>query len=553
RAPDNEGVQFRLLAEMIPQLVWRSRDDGQWDWAGPQWHAFTGQSEGASLGLGWEDMVHPDDKAMTEHAWHAASSRGKLEVEHRLRRADGTYRWFQTRALPLQDHDRVTRHWFGTSTDVDDLRRAEERALFLAHHDSLTGAANRIGLQRALERTAADGEQGDDPCSLIYVDLDRFKAVNDQHGHSVGDELLRQVAARLRGCLGPGDLLARIGGDEFVVVQRGGKPEEAKRLAMELAAALLGEFIVRDQALRVRASIGTASRPHDGQTSEELLRRADLALYRAKDRGGSCIQPYDAAIEAELHDRYVLERDLTRAVEQDELKVHYQPVFDVTTGALHGFEALARWTHPERGSITPDVFIPLAEGSRLIVALGAAVLKRACQAAASWGGTTRIAVNLSPAQFRHDDVPSLVALTLALTGLSPDRLELEVTEGLLMEDGTQVHKALGALRQLGVRLVLDDFGAGYSSLGYLCRFAFDKVKVDRSFVRMMEGDASARAVVTAVVALGHSLKLQVTAEGVETDAQLAMLRDMECDLVQGFLLGKPMTRCEASRAYHLAE
>ena len=546
-------MQFRLLAEMIPQLVWRSRDNGQWDWAGPQWRAFTGQPEGSSLGLGWEDMVFPDDKARTEQAWHAASSRGELLVEHRLRRADGAYRWFHTRALPLQDEDRVTTHWFGTSTDVDDLRRAEERALFLAHHDSLTGAANRIGLQRALEGTVAGGEQGDDPCSLIYVDLDRFKAVNDQHGHSVGDELLRQVAARLRGCLGTGDLLARIGGDEFVVVQRGGRPQEATDLAMQLAAALSKDFVVRDQALRVQASIGTASRPHDGLTAEELLRRADLALYHAKDRGGSCVQPYDAAMEAALHDRYVLEQDLARAVERDELEVHYQPVFDVATGALHGFEALARWTHPERGLIPPDVFIPLAEGSRLIVPLGAAVLRRACQAAALWGGRERIAVNLSPAQFRHDDVASLVAVTLALTGLSPDRLELEVTEGLLMDDGMQVHKALGALRQLGVQLVLDDFGAGYSSLGYLCRFAFDKVKVDRSFVRMMDGDANARAVVGAVVALGHSLELQVTAEGVETDAQFALLRDMGCDLGQGFLLGRPMTQCEASDAYNLGE
>ncbi len=540
RALRQSEAQFRLLIETIPQLVWRSFDNGDWDWAGPQWVAYTGQPELDSHGHGWQAMVHPDDQVVTMQAWAAAAGRGGLDVEHRLRRADGVYRWFQTRAVPLPGADGADgpSHWFGTSTDVDDARQAEERIEFLAYHDVLTGAVNRALLQRVLEQVTGGGERTAAACTVLYLDLDRLKLINDQFGHRGGDELLRQVVDRLQNGLREDGIVARIGGDEFVLVQPCGSPDDAARLAASIVAILSEPFIIEEQPLRVSASIGVATFPHDASTSEELLRRADLALYRAKAGSGSvCF--YEPAMEAELRQRQALERDLRQAVERDELDMHYQPMFWTGSGALCGFEALARWTHPRRGTVPPGVFIPLAEECGLIVPLGARVLERACRTAAAWCNDQPIAVNLSPEQVRSGNIARQIAGVLARTGLAAQRLELEVTEGLLMDDSEHVRDMLQAIKSLGVRIALDDFGTGYSSLGYLCRFPFDKVKIDQSFIRGLSDDPSARAVVRAIIALGHSLHMQVIAEGVETDEQLARLRELGCDQVQGYLLGRP--------------
>ena len=541
-------TQFRLLTETIPQLVWRSLDDGHWDWAGPQWTAYTGQPEIESHGLGWLTMVHPDDRAATRRAWHEADRQGSLDVEHRIRRADGIYRWFQTRAVALQDGGDAEggqRRWFGTTTDVDNLRQAEEHIQFLAFHDVLTGAGNRALLEQVLEAATGGGGPDGGSCNLLYLDLDRFKAINDRMGHRGGDELLRQVAERLRRCLGANLLVTRTGGDEFVLVQRDGCPDDVQHLIEAVTASLAESFVVHGQELRISTSIGTACYPADAATSEELLRRADLALYRAKQGSGHA-RRYEPAMEAELRLRQILEHDLGQAIERDDLDVHYQPIFDLSLGDLCGFEALARWTHPDHGAVSLGVFIPLAEACGLIVPLGSLILGRACAAAVAWGGSGLIAVNISAAQFQRSDVARLVADTLARTGLAPGRLELEVTESLFIEDSDQVLETLRAIKALGVRIALDDFGTGYSSLGYLCRFPFDKVKIDQSFIRRMEDDPGARAIINAVITLGHSLNLQVTAEGVENDIQLAMLGNMKCDQAQGFLLGRPAPEHETS-------
>ncbi len=532
--------QFRLLTETIPQLVWRSLDDGRWDWAGPQWVAYTGQSEVDSLDRGWQDMVHPDDQEVTMQAWHAAESLGGMDVEHRLRRADGVYRWFQTRATPLQTREASgARQWFGTSTDIDSLRQAEEQVHFLAYHDALTGAANRALLDRILEQMTADG--GPDPtwCNVLYLDLDRFKAINDQLGHRGGDELLKQVADRIRSCVQDGDLLARSGGDEFVLVQRTGTGEEGTVLGARIIAALSRPFAIQGQDLIVNASIGITSCITDSNTPEELLFRADLALYQAKAAGGGCVRLYKPEMETDLRYRQALERDLRMAIERNELDVYFQPIVDIVTRDVLGYEALARWTHPIHGEITPSTFIPIAEETGLIINLGVLILEMACTAAQAWSRQQLVSVNISPAQFRRSDLVEQIADTLARTKLVPDRLELEVTEGLLMDDSEQVRDALQAIKRLGIRIALDDFGTGYSGLGYLCRFPFDKLKIDQSFIRKMEIDPGSHAVVKAVVALGESLHLQVTAEGVETETQAAMLQSIGCRQAQGFLFGKP--------------
>ncbi len=532
--------QFRLLTETIPQLVWRSLDDGRWDWAGPQWVAYTGQSEVDSLDRGWRDMVHPDDQEVTMQAWHAATSIGGMDVEHRLRRADGVYRWFQTRATPLQTgRASGARQWFGTSTDIDSLRQAEERVHFLAYHDVLTGAANRALLDRILEQTTADDGHGPTSCNVLYLDLDRFKAINDQLGHRGGDALLKQVADRIRGCVQDGDLLARSGGDEFVLVQRTDAGEDGIALGSLIIAALSKPFTIQGQDLIVNASIGVTSCTTSGNTPEDLLFRADLALYEAKAAGGGCVRLYKPELEVNLRYRQALERDLRTAIERNELAVHFQPIVDIMTRDVLGYEALARWTHPIHGEIPPGTFIPIAEETGLIISLGVLILEMACAAAQAWSEHLLISVNISPAQFRRSDLVEQIVGTLARTGLASGRLELEVTEGLLMDDSKQVRDALEAIKRLGIRIALDDFGTGYSGLGYLCRFPFDKLKIDQSFVRKMEIDPGSHAVVKAVIALGESLHLQVTAEGVETETQATMLHSIGCHQAQGFLFGRP--------------
>ena len=473
-------------------------------------------------------------------AWHVAASLGGMDVEHRLRRADGVYRWFQTRATPLQGSaGSSTRQWFGTSTDIDSLRQAEERVHFLAYHDVLTGAANRAMLDRILQQTTAD--DGHEPvwCNVLYLDLDRFKAINDQLGHRGGDELLKQVADRIRGCVRDGDLLARSGGNEFVLVQRVGAAEKGTALGSRIMTGLSKPFVVQGQELIVKASIGVASCVKDGNTPEELLFRADLALYQAKAAGGGCIRLFEPELEANLRYRQALEQALRSAIEHNELDVHFQPIVDIATREVVGYEALARWTHLLHGEIAPGTFISIAEETGLIIALGALILELACAAAVTWSSRQRVSVNISPAQLHRVDLAEQIADTLARTGLAATRLELEVTEGLLMDDSEQVLDTLQAIKLLGVRIALDDFGTGYSGLGYLCRFPFDKLKIDQSFIRKMETDPGAQAVVKAVLALGESLHLQVTAEGVETETQAGMLQAIGCHQAQGFLFGRP--------------
>lgn len=434
--------------------------------------------------------------------------------------------------------------FFGTVFDQHlESKRAQAQIRHLAHHDALTGLPNRILLSERLENAIEVGKRTGTAFAVLCIDLDRFKFVNDLLGHDGGDRLLLQAGDRLRGAVRGMDTVARLGGDEFAVVQMlpGAERAGAIHLAQRIVRQFSVPFDIDGNQVECGVSIGIAHYPADGATGSGLLRSADTALYRAKQdgRGRYCL--FEKEMELRKQERRALEHDLRQAVRRGEMQLHYQPLFDCTTGRVDGFEALLRWIHPTRGAVPPDQFIQLAEESGIICALGLWVLKSACAEAASWREPLRIAVNLSPAQFRQGDLPSAVGEILQSTGLDPQRLELEVTEGLLISDSEAALRMLRALKALGVRISLDDFGTGYSSLSYLLRFPFDKLKIDKSFVQALGTDQGATSIVAAILALGQSLNLSITAEGVETEEQLQRLRAQCCDQVQGFLLGKPTT------------
>ena len=445
--------------------------------------------------------------------------------------------------------------WVATFEDITQRRRMEARVRHMAHHDALTGLPNRAlfaeRLEHALARLRGEARLEDHRAApsaedrlvaVLFLDLDHFKDVNDTLGHAAGDELLRMVAVRIGHCTGDGDTLARLGGDEFAVLLQGlSEAEQAQDVAQRISAAVSAPFLLDGHEAQVGASIGIALCARDdpeGADPALLLRQVDTALYQAKAEGRGRNRFFQARMHVVLHRRKELERDLRRALAEGGLEVHYQPIWGLAPDRIVGAEALVRWHHPEYGMVPPAEFIPLAESEGMIGELGAWVLRVACAQAARWPGLC-LAVNLSPEQVRRSGLVELVTTVLTETGLPPNRLELEITEGLLLQDTAATLATIGRLRALGVGVALDDFGSGYSSLSYLRRFPFSKLKIDRSFVAEMTADAGTAAIVQAVMALGRSLAMRVVAEGVETEEQLALLRAMNCDEVQGYLLGRP--------------
>jgi diguanylate cyclase (GGDEF)-like protein/PAS domain S-box-containing protein len=424
--------------------------------------------------------------------------------------------------------------------DISERKAAERRIGELAHFDTLTGCANRVLFRDRLAQALAMAERAGHGIAVLCCDLDRFKEVNDVHGHAAGDQILVEVANRLRAGIRETDTLARLGGDGFAIIQpQTASPDDSATLAARVVASLAEPFMVDAQPIRIGTSVGIALYPQDAASGETLLRLADLALDRSKRIGRGTFHFYAPEMDRDLRQRHTLEHDLAQAIPRGELAVHYQPVCDTVTRRQLGHEALLRWNHAEHGAISPAVFVPLAEQCGLITPIGEWVLRTACATAAAAPRPTRIAVNLSPVQIRTTDLPRLVADVLRDTGLAPERLELEITEGVLIEDAEHTLGVLRALKRQGVRLVLDDFGTGYSSLSYLRRFPFDKLKIDRSFMQGLGEDGDSDALVRSILALGHSLHLEVTAEGVETEVQLQVLRRYGCDQIQGYLLGRP--------------
>lgn len=437
--------------------------------------------------------------------------------------------------------------------DLRERREAESRIRFLAHHDALTGLANRMFFSLRLEDAIARAERAGGRLALYYIDLDRFKEINDSLGHSAGDAVINATARRLEALVGNGDIVARLGGDEFVVVQTNLEGSEAAIAFAERACTALAAPIAFDGKSLVRtASIGVAIYPLDGTDVDSLTSAADVALYRAKDAGRATFRAFEKEMADRILMRRELQRDLLQAVADNTLHLHFQPQVRLSDGEVVCFEALARWTHSKHGPVPPSTFIPLAEESGCILQVGAWVLWAACREASRWRRPVRVAVNVSPVQITQGDLPGLIGEILVETGLNPGLLELEVTESVLIRDIDRALHVLRQLKALGVRVAMDDFGTGYSSLSYLQSFPFDKLKIDRSFVQDMNRNAHARAIIRAVVGLGKALNLPVVAEGVEYKGQLDALRQETCEEVQGFLTGRPQP-IEAFEPYLMSD
>ena len=479
-----------------------------------------------------------------------ASSEGILRVEHtptadgmvvEAVQEDGRVIEIGRKAL----HDGGVIH---TLTDVTERRRAEERIRYLAHNDLLTGLPNRVLLDEKIGEMLDRASSGSTQMLALFIDLDGFKGVNDTLGHLQGDRLLGHVAGQLRNAIDSHDFIARLGGDEFVILRPNAADVcDGVDLAYRVIERISAPVILSGHEIRISASVGISVFPRDGRNKETLFRKADIALYRAKAEGRARCVVFERGMDEALQRQMLLEDDLRRAVDTDSLQVHYQPQFDCAKLKLLGFEALVRWNDPQRGWVPPSVFIAAAEECGLIARIGMKVLEQACFEAKQWPDSYHVAVNVSPIQLRDPAFASHVQLILNCTGLPPRRLELEITESVMSDDSETTLGTMAELRALGISFALDDFGTGYSSLSNLLRFQFDKVKIDKSFVLAQNKDREARAIVEAIVVMSRHLGLMITAEGVETPEQLAILRQQGCPQVQGYLLGMPIPGWQVPR------
>jgi diguanylate cyclase (GGDEF)-like protein/PAS domain S-box-containing protein len=464
-------------------------------------------------------------------------------------------RWWELSGTPMLDERGEYSGFRGVGSDVTAEQESSEKIAYLARYDTLTALPNRLMLHEAVADALRYAEKWRTRCAFLMIDLDRFKAVNDSLGHLVGDKLLAQVAQRLQALMGEGESCGRLGGDEFAVVIRDASDKgRIETLARSIIERLSEPYRVDEQLLYVGASIGSALGPRDGKSVEELMRNADLALYRSKDAGGGEFFEYEPTLHAMAEERRQLEFSLRSALKRDELLLHYQPVVDANTEELVSFEALVRWDSPEHGFVSPGKFIPLAEDTRLIVPIGQWVMRQAMEECARWPAPVKVNINVSPEQLIEPDFVTTVVRALSASGLSPERVELEVTESIFLKDANVARKALESVMALGCSVALDDFGTGYSSLGYLRTLKFSTIKVDRTFVQgAAQGNAESIAIIRAVVAMADSLGMTTTAEGVENGEEAEMIRDMRCTKIQGYHFGRPMPATEARQLMQRAQ
>jgi diguanylate cyclase (GGDEF)-like protein/PAS domain S-box-containing protein len=539
-------------------LAARGANDGLWDWNlktgriyfSPRWKYMLGcgESEIGDVPREWFDRVHPEDVDGLTAALMAHTEGRVPHFEHelRVRHQDGSYRWMLSRALAVRDDAGKATRIAGSQTDITARKLAEERLLHDAFHDALTGLRNRTLFIDRLARCLRRARHTDGPdFAVLFLDLDRFKVVNDSLGHLVGDQLLMAIARRLESCLRPSDTVARLGGDEFAILLDDIRDvTDATRVAERIHRELSQPFQLGGQEVFTTASIGIAVSASHYERADDLLRDADMAMYRAKALGKARHEMYDTDMHARAVEVLQLESDLRRAVEGREFLVYYQPIVSLASGKLTGIEALLRWQHPQRGTLPAAEFLPLAEETGLIVPIGEWLLRTACGQVRQWQNEghpeLRVLINLSARQFQDPYLPGQIARVLEETGVAPAALQLEITESVAMRNIELSLATLEALHKMGVGISIDDFGTGYSSLSYLKRLPLDALKIDHSFVQHVTTNADDAAITESITGLAHSLGLKVIAEGVETAEQLAFLRSRRCDEIQGHLISPPL-------------
>jgi diguanylate cyclase (GGDEF)-like protein/PAS domain S-box-containing protein len=541
---ENTKKFLELIVDNIPvSLIVERVSDGRYLLANRSAETILNRRREDVTGLTATDIFNPREaKLIVARDEAAIKKRGLLTEEHPISTKDGL-RLFLTRRMTVLDDAGQPQYLIKTHEDVTDRRQTESRMAHMAYHDGLTDLPNRAAFLQALAQMIEACQGTDEEFAVLSLDLDGLKEINDVFGHATGDKLLIEVARRLQAS-SRGGVVARLSGDEFGLIIDGKQPVAGMLLAEKLAETIANEFLIDGKSVRTGVTTGISVFPHNGADAASLLANAGAALFRAKAKSRGTISIYEPEMDQQIRDRRVLHQDLSLAIKNGELSLHYQPQAisgqTVAASEVIGFEALARWLHPVRGFVPPSDFIPLAEESGLIVAMGEWILREACREAASWPKPLQVAVNLSPAQFMHGDLVGLVHSILLETGLSPGRLELEITEGVLIEDFDRGLALLRRLKALGVRISMDDFGSGYSSLSYLQAFPFDKIKIDRAFVMNLGRNPQSAAIVRAVIGLGHGLEMSIVAEGVETQEQLGFLAEEGCDAVQGYFIGKPL-------------
>jgi diguanylate cyclase (GGDEF)-like protein/PAS domain S-box-containing protein len=541
-------ARYRTVVEGVHDVIFRVDALGQWALLNRAWEELTGHAVADSIGHPITDFIHPDDREVHADLARHVSDGERDDYEHELRVVgrDGAIIWVEAHGRPLRDEEGQFRGMSGTLTDITLRRELEERLLRQAFHDDLTGLPNRALFRDRVEQALTRGSREPRLAALMFLDLDRFKTVNDGFGHHVGDGLLVSIASRLRDALRPEDTIARLGGDEFaIIVEDVATPKKAIVLAERIAAVFNAPFRFEDHEITIRSSIGLVLARGVNRTADELLRDADVAMYRAKVNGRGSYAIFEPSMQTEVAARMALESDLREAVEHGRLSLAYQPIVDLKTTAIVGVEALARWTHPVRGDVPPSVFIPIAEESGLILAIGAQVLRRACGDIADLrkrGGAAtslRLSVNLSPRQLGEPTIVDEVLGALTDAGLPPDALDIEITESLMLDCGEEGLAYLRRLRGAGCGVTFDDFGTGFSSLGNLRSLPIDGLKIDITFVSAMLAGGVEATVVDAVIRLGAALNVAVVAEGVEDAETAERLLELGCPLAQGYYFGRP--------------
>ncbi|KZL17993.1 Cyclic di-GMP phosphodiesterase Gmr [Pseudovibrio axinellae] len=541
------------VIDSVPAMIMTCTLDGLCAFTNAAWANFLNSTTAELIGQDaygkFDKFTQESNRRLDRKVFITGRALPPYEIEQRNHAGD-VFHFIVTKS-PLLDAAGNTTHVVTTATDISDRKRAEAHLLHIAHHDALTGLPNRTMLGDRIDEEIFQCRNSGRGFALHFLDLDRFKSINDALGHRIGDRLLEVLAERLLRCVDGSDLVARLGGDEFAILQTDLKSsEEALRFAQHLVSVVEETFLISGRELQTSASVGITKYPEDGLNSEELLRCADMAMYQSKADGGNTFHLFSSKMDHHVKETIALENELRNAIEQDQLELFYQPQINLENNEIVGAEALLRWNRPDYGVVAPNVFLGTAEEVGLILPIGEWVIFAACKQAKKWMDmgldTPRIAINISPTQFRKQDVPQLLKDALVSCSLPPEKLEIEITENIVLHGSEATVRDLRVIREMGIAVSIDDFGTGYSSLAYLSRYSVDCLKIDRCFTRDMMTDPNSTVIIKAIVGLGASLDLSIIAEGVETREQVDYLKDAGCELAQGYLFGKPVPAQEFS-------